>query len=437
MKTGVVIAVVIIFAVLLLTEHYISTIMFAVGIVGLYLTGGMGRLPGYLMNEPFKVVASYTFSTVPMYVLMAQFILGSGIVRIIYALVFKIGKNNKGILGALTLVIGGFLGAVSGSGTATAAALAKISGPELRSRGYSPALAASVTACAGALSAIIPPSMMLVVYSSYSQDSIGKLFMASLIPGILTTVVFIATAFVLLETKSEKSFAADMEMIEEPELVPWKVVVSIVFFAALVITIFGGIYSGLMTPTEAGAVGAFVAFIIAIIFKAVNKEFVKNAMLEASKTTVLMMTLVMGGSLFGKVISFAGVSKALSGLLAPMMGNPKMLAVVLGIVYFIIFCILDGTSGYVLTLPIVLPIVQAAGINTLWFGVFITLMATLGGMTPPVGFMVYAAGAVMGDIKITDIFKKAIWFAIAGAIVVSLIMILFPSVATFLPGRMK
>ncbi len=438
MQHGVlIILILILFVVLLLSELHISTLLFALGIIGIWAIVGFSKMTGFLVTEPYKVIASYTLSTIPMYVLMAQFIMGSGMVKTTYALIFKLGKNSKGILGALTLIIGGFLGAVSGSGTAAAASLARISGPELRERGYSPELAAAVTACAGSLSAIIPPSIMLVVYSSYSQDSIGKLFMASMVPGILTVVVFIAVTFVFLRTKGEREYSMALDGVEEPALDKKQAIISVFFFILLILIIFGGIYGGIMTPTEAGAVGAFASFIIALIFKAVNWEFIKNALFETGKVTGMCLTIMIGGQIFGKFVTLSGLTKFLQTTMEPLIERPTILLIILGIVYFIIFCLMDGTSPYLITLPIIHPIILAAGVDSMWFGVYITLLCTLGCMTPPVGFCVYAVSAIMTDVPIMKIFKKAVIFAIVGAVVVGGLMIAFPQLTTWLPGMMK
>lgn len=429
--------IIILFFVLLFSGQYISTILFAVGIMGVYAIGGMGLLQGFLINNPYTSVASYSLTTIPLYVIMAQFIMQSGIVGDIYTIVFKAAKGRKGILGVLTILLGGFLGAVSGSGSATAAALARLSDPELRARGYTPVLSGAIAASAGSLSSIIPPSIMLIIYGVQAQVSIGTLFIGAMIPGILTMAAFMLVNMVLLRTKAEREQTGDISLSQLDTVPIGRAVFSVCSFVLIIIIIFGGIYSGFVTPTEAGALGALVSFIVALVTKSVNLNFIKSSFLETSKVTVMCLTVMIGGSIFGKFITLSGFSRSLEGLLSPLMARPSLLLVIIAVFYFVMFMFLDGTSTYILTLPILLPIIQAIGVDVVWFGVFISMICTLGCLSPPVGFSVYAVSSIVGDVPISKLFKYAMYFAITAFVIVGLLMILFPAVVTWLPSTMQ
>lgn len=433
--TGAIIIVLLAFAFFLVTGHYMSTLMYGVGMIGILLVGGMGLLQGFLINEPYRTAASYSLSTIPLYVLMAMFIMESGIIRDFYAMVFKFSRGKKWALGALTILLGGFLGAVSGSGIATSASLGKISVPELRSRGYSGPLAGAVAAAAGSLSSIIPPSIILIVYGTAAQQSVGKLFMASFIPGALVMVVYALTTIVLLNTKKERNHSEVVEKTPEVTLSTGRTIFVLIAGASMVISIFGGIYSGLFTPTEAGAVGAFIAFIVALVTKAVNREFMKHAMLEAVKVTGMSMIIIIAASLFGRFVTLSMLPRYIMSSLEPLIARPALLLAILCAIYFVMFMFLDGTATLLLTVPILLPIMTQMNIDLLWFGVFICMICTIGTLSPPVGFCVYAVAGV-SDIPIQKIFRVAMIFAIAATAIVGTLMIVLPGTATWLPSTM-
>src|SRR5699024_5111031 len=179
---------------LLISGHYISSLLFTLGILGIFIIGGQSVLTGFIQNDPFSRTASYALTTVPLYILMAQFIMQAGIVRDLYNLMYKFSRGKSGPLGVMTIFLGGLLGGVSGSGAATSAALGQIAVPELRRRGYPDELAGAIAASAGSLSAIIPPSVLLILYGVIAQISIGKLFTGAIIPGIILMITFAIVA---------------------------------------------------------------------------------------------------------------------------------------------------------------------------------------------------------------------------------------------------
>lgn len=431
----VIIIVLTLFMVLLLSGNYMSTLLLTVGMVGVYLLGGMGRLNGFIANDPFKSIASYSLSTIPLYVIMAQFVMKSGIIKDFYALVYKVSKGKKGILGILTIILGAFLGAVSGSSTATAASLGQISVPELRSRGYSDGLAGTVAAAAGSLSSIVPPSIMLIIYGTTAQVSIGELFTGSFLTGALTALVFCLTTLVYLNTKAERSVASAVE-VEVEDLSPGRVAFVLIAGSALIISVFGGIYSGLFTPTEAGAVGAFLALIVALITRSVNIEFFRTSMLETIKVTGMSMILIVAAALFGRFITLSLLPRYLMGLIEPLMAHPTIVLLLIMAIYFFLFMILDGTATVLMTIPVLLPIVTEMNIDLVWFGVFVCLICTLGSLTPPVGFSVYSVGGMTG-IPIGTIFKKAMVYASVATLLLCSLLIKFPIIVTWLPSMMS
>ncbi|MEZ0481815.1 TRAP transporter large permease [Planococcus sp. SSTMD024] len=433
---GIILAMMII---LLLAGLYIHSVLLASGIIGLILLEGFGILPGLLGNEPFNRVASYTLTTIPLFVLMAQFILQSGLVQDIFYMVHKVSKGKNSLLGVLTLIIGGLLGAVSGSGTATSASLGQVAIPELRKHGYSAPLAGAVAASGGSLSGIIPPSIILILYGVATETPVGSLFVGAFIPGILTMVVFIAVMLVYFQLGKKKQQAAQEESLEETvtaEKVPViRLIIASVIAVAIVFIIFGGIYTGVFTPTEAGAVGAFVGLIAAFLLGKVNLAFFKTSLIETVKLTGMVMIIMIGAQIFGRFVSLSLLPRRLIELIEPIMDTPVLVLIVISIVLFIMFMFIEGAAVILMSIPVVLPIIQELQVDILWFGVFVSVICTIGLITPPVGLSVYAVAGVSG-INSGSIFRLTTVFALVAMIVVTGLMIAFPGLATWLPNSM-
>lgn len=425
--------------VLLLAGLYIHSVLLASGIIGLILLEGFGILPGLLGNEPFNRVASYTLTTIPLFVLMAQFILQSGLVQDIFYMVHKVSKGKNSLLGVLTLIIGGLLGAVSGSGTATSASLGQVAIPELRKHGYSAPLAGAVAASGGSLSGIIPPSIILILYGVATETPVGSLFVGAFIPGILTMLVFIAVMLVYFQLGKKKQQAMQEEVIEEAvaeEKVPvLRLIIASIIAVAIVFIIFGGIYSGVFTPTEAGAVGAFVGLIAAFLLGKVNFAFFKTSLIETVKLTGMVMIIMIGAQIFGRFVSLSLLPRRLIEWIEPIMDTPALVLIAISIVLFIMFMFIEGAAVILMSIPVLLPIIVELQVDVLWFGVFVAVICTIGLITPPVGLSVYAVAGVSG-ISSGSIFRLTTVFALVAMVVVTGLMIAFPGLATWLPNSM-
>lgn len=431
---GIILVLMIIF---LLMGMYIHAVLFACGIFGLIMLEGFSILPGLLGNEPFNRVASYTLTTIPLFVLMAQFILHSGLVQDVFYIVHKVSKGKSSLLGVLTLIIGGMLGAVSGSGTATAASLGQVAIPELRKHGYSAPLAGAIAASGGSLSGIIPPSIILILYGVATETPVGDLFIGAFIPGILVMLMFIIAMlfYFNLERKkvpmTETSVEAMME--EEVKIPLFRVITALVIGLLIVVLIFGGIYSGLFTPTEAGAVGATAGLLTALVLGKVNLNFFKNSLTETIKLTAMVLLIMIGAQIFGRFVSLSLLPRKLINLLEPIMDNPALVLILISVILFVMFMFIEGAAVILMTIPVFLPIITALQVDVLWFGVFISVICTIGLITPPVGISVYAVSGVSG-ISSGAIFKVAMGFAIFAMIIVCGLLILFPELVSWLPS---
>lgn len=422
--------------ILLVSGVYIHSVLLTSGIIGLILLEGFGILPGLLGNESFNRVASYTLTTIPLFVLMAQFILQSGIVQDIFYIVHKVSKGRNSLLGILTLIIGGLLGAVSGSGTATSASLGQVAIPELRKHGYSPPLAGAIAASGGSLSGIIPPSIILILYGVATETSVGSLFMGAFIPGILIMIIYILVMLVYLRMESKKNIPVGEESMSEVKVLVkpsvFRLITAILIGFLIVWVIFGGIYSGIFTPTEAGAVGAFVGLLAALVLGKVNLQFFKKSLIETVKLTGMVMIIMIGAQIFGRFVSLSLLPRKLIELIEPIIDSPVLVLIAISTVLFIMFMFIEGAAVILMSIPVIFPIIQVLQVDVLWFGVFVSVICTIGLITPPVGLSVYAVAGVSG-IKSGPIFRKTTVFAIVSMVVVCGLMIAYPGLATWLP----
>ncbi|WP_375000640.1 TRAP transporter large permease [Aeromicrobium sp. CTD01-1L150] len=429
MVIGVMVAV---FLALLFAGHYIHSVLLVAGVGGLILLDGMDILTGLLGPQPFARTASYTLTTIPLFVLMAQFILHADIVKDIFYVVNRVARNSKGVLGSLTLVAGAMLGAVSGSGTATAASLGQVAVPELEENGYKAPFAGAVSAAAGSLSGIVPPSIILILYGVATETPVGALFMAAVIPGILVTVVFIAIMVVCLRRARVDPTQLQTESVLIERIPRTRLLVSVAVTGLIVLVVFGGIYSGAVTPTEAGAVGAFAAFVAALVLGKVSMRFLRVTLTETVKVTVMVMLILIGAQVFGRFVSLSLIPRRLIELLEPIVETPVLMLTILALIFFVLFMFIEGAAVILMSVPVVLPIIEVMGTDVLWFGVFIAVLATVGLITPPVGLSVYAVSGATG-IAARGIFRYSLVFAAVAALVVCGLMVAFPGVATWLP----
>lgn len=435
MSTTVIIAVILfLFFIFLFLGMYIHSILFICGLIGLVLLDGFDILTGLLGNQPFNSIASFSLTTIPLFILMAQFILNAHIIQELFIMIQKLSKGRDWLLGTLTMIIGGLLGAVSGSGAATAATLGQVTVPELAKHGYKPPLAGAIAASAGSLSGIIPPSIILILFGISTETSIGDLFIAAIIPGILTMAVFIGVMlyyyFKHNKGKPKESNGEDIQL-DVKKLIIVNAASFIIF-----LTVFGGIYSGFVTPTEAAALGAFIALLTAVVLRKVNLQFIKTSLTETIRVTGMVLLIIVAANVFSRFISLSRLPKTFIDLLTPIIDQPILVLLILIMIYFILFMFIEGGAVILMTASISLPIIQALEVDPVWFGVFVSLLCTIGLLTPPVGLSVYAVSGAT-NIESMSIFRYAMVFAICAAVIVCGLIIAFPELVLWLPNTMK
>ena len=389
-------------------------------------------LNGVLGQDIFYTTSNYSLSIIPLYLLMAQLLMRGGLVLDLFRVGHRLAGYRRFPLGVATLLIGGLLGAVSGSGAASAASLATLSAPELERVGYSRRFAVGLAAVAGSLSAVIPPSLIVIIYGAITAVPIGALFIGLLGPGLLCIVVYIACLWLFEEVRPGATALVE----PEAEELPRGAMSASIFLLALLLVVFGGIYGGIITVGEAGAIGAFTALIGLTAMGRIGWRDLAQSLADSAKISAMLMLIVIGAQIFARFLAFSRLPRELLELAEPLVAEPWLLVAVLMAVLFVAGMILESAAVILLIVPIVLPMLEAAQIDLLWFGVLASFMIALGLLTPPVGLSAYAAAAAR-RYPVVEVFKPASKFALAAAILVVGATILFPGIVTWLPSHIR
>ena len=410
----------------------IAFVMMLVGFLGIgYLTSINAALP-VIANTVYETASFYPYTIIPLFILMGGFAGNAGITRELYQTFDKWFRRLPGGLGIATIVSCAFFAALSGSSVAASAAMGNIAIPEMRRFKYAPKLAVGTVAAGGTLSFLIPPSLGFVVYGMLTEQSIGKLLISGIVPGIFLSLAFISV--IIVQVKMDPSLAPTKleEFIFREKLLAlkgrWETV--LVFLIVM-----GGIYLGFINPTEAGAIGASALFIIILLKRRLTLQNLSSSLFEATRISVLVLFLVAGASVFSYFLALSTIPMAVSSWMAGLEVSRYVILVIIILIYMILGCFLDAISMMVLTMPVIFPVVKTLGFDPIWFGVICVIMMEAGLITPPVGLNVYTLAGVVKDVPMQTIFRGAAPFLMSMIAVVILITI-FPKIALFLPSMM-
>ncbi len=420
------------FAVFLILGQSVAIVLMGAGIVGMFAMMGTRLFDGLLAADIVGAASSYSLSIISLYLLMAQFLLRGRVVEDLFRVGYRLAGKRRFPLGAATIVSGGMLGAVSGSGAATSAALAVMAGPQLQQVGYTRRFAVSLAAVSGSLAAIIPPSLIMIFYGSLTLVPVGHLFIGSMIPGLLCILCYIGCLWFFGETEPG---AAPAES-EADVALPTSAVAAFIFVVVLMFVIFGGIYGGVFTAGEAGGLGAFTALVGMSVLRRIGLRDIFDSLVDSVKVTSMLMIIVIGAQAFGRFLSLSRAPRELLAAVEPLLGQPTVLVALMLLAFFIGGLLLESAAVMVLLIPIILPVLEAAQVDLLWFGVMACFMISLGLLTPPVGLATYAACAAVRH-PVGPIFRTTGLFALVAAVVVSLIMVEIPGVVTWLPSQIQ
>ncbi len=410
---------------------YIGIAMALVGFMGYSLIAGWTTGLFLFGIEPYATCSFYSFSIIPLFILMGNFAFFSGMSEDIYESIHKwVGAYPGGLAMATILGCAGF-SAISGSSLATTSTMGTVTLPEMKRYHYHDGLATGSIAAGATLGILIPPSIGFVIYGVLTEQSIGKLLMAGILPGILLTSLFILTVFLICRFDASKGPAAKHYPLEEKLRSLKKISGMLILFFIVI----GGIYTGVFSPMESAGVGAFGALFIALIRKKISfSNFIKS--LQATlRTTAMIFLILIGAEIFARFLSVSmlpmRLTEFIGGLDLPniiILSGILLLLVVLG-------CALDGIAMIILTIPILFPLIEGMGYNPIWFGVLLVNVLEMGLITPPVGMNVFIIKGIAKDISLQTIFRGIIPFLIASVIGLIIIMT-FPQIALFIPTGM-
>ena len=425
--------------VFLLSSIWIGVSLILTGIVGMLIFENnlppvisiFDKIGDLLASSMYDSLNSWSLAALPIFILMGEILYKSSIsTRLLNGLTpwlnFIPGKLLHVNVAACSL-----FAAISGSSSATTATVGKITLDELKKRGYSKSLAIGSLAGSGTLGFLIPPSLIMIIYGVLSNVSIGKLFMAGILPGLLLATLY--SVYIMIVSRIDKSVVPeeDVKYTMNDYIHSLKDLFPVF---SLIFVVLGSIYGGLATPTEAASLGVLGAVVLAVYFKSFTFDVMKNALLNTIKTSIMISFIIVGAGFLSQVVGFLGIARAISEFIGTLDLSPMMLILILGIMYLFLGMILDGISIVVMTLPIVLPIILMAGFDPLWFGIFLVFMVELSQITPPVGFSLFVIQSISGE-KIEYILKATLPFFLLMIVAVVLITF-FPEIVQFLPKYM-
>ena len=410
----------------------------AMGLVGVsgfgYLVGGTPALK-MVGQTSMRTVTDYTFGVIPMFLLMGAFVSRSGMSRELFQAANTFVGHLRGGLGIATIAACAGFAAISGSSVATAATFATVAYPEMRRYNYPKSFATGVIAAGGTLGAMLPPSTVLAVYGIITEQDIGKLFMAGIIPGLLAMTMYMITIALI-------GFFRPGFLPKGPQI-PWRerfaglkdIWAPVLLFIFVIGGLYGLPYLPRFTPTEAGGVGATGAFLIGVVTGRLDKEKILTSLLQATRTAAAVFTVLIGALIFGYFLTVTQVPQKVTEFLTGLgLGSYGVLALIM-VMYLVLGCLMDAMAMIILTVPIIFPVISHLGFDPIWFGVIIVMTVELGLIHPPVGMNVFVIKSVVKDVRISTIFWGVIPFMITD-ILRLLILIAFPILATLLPNSM-
>jgi C4-dicarboxylate transporter DctM subunit len=406
----------------------------AMGLVGVsgfaYLVNGDAALK-IIGHTSMRTVTDYTFGVIPMFLLMGAFVTNSGMSRELFRAANTFLGHRRGGLGIATIAACGGFAAISGSSVATAATFSTVAYPEMRRYGYPQSFAAGVIAAGGTLGAMLPPSTVLAVYGIITEQDIGKLFIAGILPGLLAVSMYMATIAVIGAVRPDYLPIGRRSSTQERLAALREVWAPVLLFVFVI----GGLYGGVFTPTEAGGMGAAGAFIISVLRRRLPPAQMLQSLLHATRTAAAVFTVLIGALLFGYFLTVTQTPQKVTELLTGLgLGRYGVLALIM-VMYLVLGCLMDALAMIILTVPIIFPVITTLGFDPIWFGVIIVMTVELGLIHPPVGMNVFVIKTVVPEVSFLTIFSGVLPF-IATDILRLIILIAFPTIALYLPEHM-
>lgn len=374
---------------------------------------------------------SYTLTTIPLFIFMGQFLHSAGLTKELFNTFRKWFGKIRGGLALATVGSSALLAAASGSSVATTGTMGVVAPKEMLKSGYNKTLAGGSVIAGGSLGILIPPSTSFILYGMLTDQSIGKLFTAGLLPGIILMIFYMIAVLVIVKLKPD--FAPGFEQSTWSEKL--KSLKNTIWILILFLVVIGGIYLGWFSPTEASGIGAIGAFLIALVRKKLTFKNFKEATFETVRTTGFLFAVLLSAFLLNYVLVITRLPNILGDVISSSSLSPTMIFILLILMYLVLGAIMDTTAMIVVTIPIILPLVEMMGWDLIWFGVIIVLLIEMALMSPPIGINCFVLDGVAKDLKLGNIFKGAMIFAIPILVLIAVLYIM-PNIALYLPNTM-
>ena len=384
-----------------------------------------------LGQTAYETARTYDLSVVPMFVLMGYIAGGAGLSESLYRACNAWLGHRRGGLALATIGGCGAFAAICGSSLATAATMSQIALPEMRRYKYDDRLATGAVAAGGTIGILIPPSVLMVIYGLLTETSITQLFLAGMVPGVLTVVGFMIAISIMTRLNPALGPPAERSNLRQRLLALRDVWGTVVLFLLVI----GGLYLGVFSPTEAASIGAVGALFLGILNGRFSWQLLVSSLMETVKTTAMIFTILIGAILFNNFLILASLPTLISEWITGLpLGHVAILIVIL-LMYFVLGCLLDSLAMVLLTIPIVFPIISALGFDPVWFGILVVMVVELGLITPPIGMNVFVIKGIAKDVPLESIFRGVTPFVIAQLVLIAL-LVAFPEIALWLPSTM-
>ena len=423
-----VLGIIVLIAVLFFLGMPVGFAMAIVGFAGFWYSVSFNAAINMVGADIWSTFSKYGLTVIPLFIFLGYLAFNSGIAERLYTAAYKWFGHWRGGLAIATIGADELFAAICGSNTATAATMGTVALPQMQKFGYDPRLSTGTVVTGGTLGTIMPPSVVLIVIGLQTEQSIIKLFLAGILPAVLLGILFILTIFTLCRINPKFGPAGPKTSFREKMRSLLGVIEAVIIFVLVI----GGLYTGLFTPTEAGAVGVFFALVVTIVSGRLSWKGFVNSVTESLKISAMVFFLVTGAIIFGRFLAVTRLPFAIAEFASSLPVSPYLILTFILLIYLIGGCFVDSLGFLVLTIPIFFPLGMALGFDPIWYSIILTMVTTMGAITPPVGVNIYVVKALAPDIELSTMFKSVSFFLIA-CIVCIIILIIFPDIVLFIP----
>lgn len=402
-----------------------------VSIFGIAAMISMNVAWGMISATPFDFVGQWELTAAPMFLLMGYICTTTDMTKSLFVSLKVVLVRLPGGLAVASVAACAFFAAASGSSVATAAAMSRIAVPEMLKAKYDKGLATGTIAASGTLGSLIPPSVLLILYGVYAQVSVGQLFLAGFIPGVVSALIYMAMIVTRVKLKPSLAGVVQEDISRAEKIAAVK---DIWPLPLLIFSVLGGIFAGVFSPTEAGAIGAAVATLIAIVRGSFTWVALRDALIQTAISTTGIFIILIGSVFFTRFLALSGLPQAFADVILSVSDNVWWILFAVALLYLVLGMLIDSIGLLLLTLPLVLPLVQGAGLDLVWFGIIVIKLLEVGLVTPPIGLNVYVIKGALGNlVTLPEVFKGVAWFIVMD-IVTLILIIMIPAMSLWLPA---